>query len=169
MAQNFQPIWISTIAHMDEHQRIASSATFFQHMVGRFDCPDSFPQVQLMKGILFYTKIPLVYCLYGELSVGKGMLEFTSQKPRIFGSKVIGHFPPLNFQLKTEQIKSVEPYTYPKPFKQWANLDWVRIQTTEDILGGDFLMCIGGIWPNTIKQQTANLMSAVKDMLVGPI
>jgi hypothetical protein len=51
---------------------------------------------------------------------------------------------------------------------KWANVDWVRIQTTEDVLGGDFLMCVGGSWPKTINQQTATLLSAVETMLAAP-
>lgn len=162
MAQVFQPVWLSTVAHMDEHARIAGSASFLQKQLGTFDCPEDFPQLQLMWGILFYTKIPLVYCQYGKLSVGQRTLEFESQTPRTFGSKIRGHFPDLNFQLNPDQIKSVVEYTYPNPYMSWANLNWVRIRTTEDILGGDFLMSMTGYWPNTIRQQTSNLLSAVQ-------
>ena len=167
MSHNFPPIWISTIDHMDKQAGYARSASFFQKLIGRFDCPKEFPHLKLLWGIQFYSRIPLVYCNYGELKVGDGALDFASKTPKHFGSSVRGHFPKLNFQLDPAQIKSVVEYRYHDPYLSWANLDWVRVRTTEDILGGDFLMCVGGTWPNTIKKQTAHLLSVVQAMSSG--
>ncbi|MDF1837139.1 MAG: hypothetical protein P1V35_04670 [Planctomycetota bacterium] len=165
MSQNFRPIWISTIEHLDEHARITASTSFLSKVFGRFNCPKSFPQIQPLFGLFFYMKIPLVHFQSGELSVSKGSLDFQGEPPKVFSYRVSGDFPKVNFHLNPEQIKSVVKYSYPHPYMKWANLEWIRVRTTEAQLGGDFLMCVGGIAPGMIKQQTDNLMSAIQSML----
>ena len=47
--------------------------------------------------------------------------------------------------------------------KSRFNLIWIRIKTKEEILGGDFLMCIGGSGPfmKKLRNKTDDLYQAL--------
>jgi hypothetical protein len=100
---------------MEEHSRITKSASWFRKLLGRFDCPPEFPQINLLGGVLGSAKCPLVYFQYGDVTVEEGALNFSSKRPKSSGGTVSGHFPELQFQLRGEQITSIEAYRFPDP------------------------------------------------------
>ena len=161
-SQTFEPIWISSVSHLDAMHRIARSATMLKKLLGRFDCPDDFPHLVMLWGLLFYTKIPVVFFQYGVLTVEENSFLFQSKKPRVWGSKIGGAWPALEFRLNRAQITEVSSYRYPNPYMQYFNADWVRVTATEEVVGGDFLVCNGGYRMGSIRAKTRRLFDALK-------
>lgn len=160
--QTFQPIWISSVPHLDAMHNIARSATMLNKLFGRFDCPDEFPHVVLFWGLLFFSKCPLVFFQYGELTVEDNSFLFQSKKPRVWGSKIRGAWPPLEFKLNRSQVTEVSFYRYPNPYMEYFNVDWIRVTGTEEVLGGEFLICNGGYRMGSVRAKTVSLFDVLK-------
>jgi hypothetical protein len=156
----FHPILVSSINHIDTWADIVHNASWWRRRWGVFTIPPSFPHVVC----LFY-RIPVVFFANGTLSIESDMVSFTASCPRSFGVKYRNLLNELHFQLSAGDIKSIERYRNPRPFRriEYYNINWVRVQTRENLFSGDFLLCVGGKGPfmGKIRRSTDELYEAL--------
>lgn len=154
----FHPVWVSSTNHMDTFADIVYNASGWQKALGLYTMPPSFPHI-----VNFIFRLPVVFFAKGTLSIESETVSFTADSPRTLSSKYRNVQTELNFQLAAGAIKSIERYRHPNPFMEHYNIDWVRVRTREDVLAGDFLLCVGGTGPfmGKIRHRTDELHEAL--------
>lgn len=150
----FNSIWISSVEHLDKFAEIANSSNFLQKVIGYYKIPAGFPHIRLM--LIF--KMPIVFFGSAEVNIEQNSVSFTPLDFKTFGGKY-KNTQKIQFQLSKTDIQSVERYKPPPVFMKYFMINWVRIRTRHDILGGDFLICVGGSGPlmGKIQSSTDNL------------
>jgi hypothetical protein len=88
-------------------------------------------------------RAPIVFFSSGTLYVEKEKITFNANPIKKGVLQFHNIMKNLEFQLKPDEIETIDRYQHPEaPFKKY-NLIWIRISTKENIIGGEFLMCIG--------------------------
>lgn len=137
--------WISSVNHLDNYTEIIKSSFFLERMFKSYNLPEGFPKAR---------NRPLIYFSRGEITIKKDELVYNSFSN--FNSKVYKNLKEdLSFVLTRSSIKSIEEYSF-KEFNKYGlfwrfnTQNWIRIKCNENILGGDFLICIDSV-KNTHK------------------
>jgi hypothetical protein len=73
----------------------------------------------------------------------------------------------LSFKIRTSDIKSAQLYQHKYAITNYYNIKWIRINCDENLLGGDFLICVGGNGPsmNKITTNTENLFKKLNKII----
>jgi len=152
----FKTVWISSIEHLNRFTEITSSSNIFQKIIGYYKIPAHFPYMRFQLMLVF--KIPIVFFGNTEVNIERNSISFTSLDYKTFFWRY-KNIKQIQFQLNKADIQSIERYKPPSMFLKYYTVDWVRIKTKYSILGGDFLICIGGSGPlmSKIKKSTDDL------------
>lgn len=149
-------IWISSINHLDAFTEIRINAPLWRKLIGFYEIPDNFP---LVKSFYIFG-FPVVFFSEGNLVLEDNNLTYKSfEKKSILLSKYSNLKNDLSFKIKISDIKSIQWYQHKNAFIDYYHIKWIRIRCNENILGGDFLVCVGGNGPfmNKITKNTENL------------
>jgi len=63
--------------------------------------------------------------------------------------------------MKPEDIKILERFHAASPFMKRFDINFVRIVNSKDLLGGDFLLCVGGWRMGKIPKKTDELFKVL--------
>ncbi len=137
-----KPIWISSVEHLNKFAEIANGSNFFQKLVGYYKIPAGFPFVRLM----LVLKLPVVFFSSAEINIEESKILFTPSGFKTLAGRY-ENMQPIQFELNRQDIQSIERYEAPPVLMQYYSINWVRIKTKSGILGGDFLLCVGGEGP----------------------
>ncbi len=91
--------------------------------------------------------LPLILFSSGHLKIAKEKISFFAVPYKTFGNQFFNLLSTIDFQMQPSDMENLDRYDPSEHFeklKSRFNLIWIRIKTKEEILGGDFLMCIGG-------------------------
>ena len=94
--------------------------------------------------------VPVALFSNGHLKIAKEKISFFAVPYKTFGSQFFNLLTTIDFQMQPSDIEKLDRYDSSEHFENMKgrfNLIWIRIKTKEEILGGDFLMCIGGKGP----------------------
>lgn len=165
----FSPVWISSIKHMEAFKQIYNeNSKWRKYITGSYRIPEGFPYVK--QRLYFWMKTPIVFFSNGILTVEKDELTFKAKPYKIFlgifnkfCNLLLNHI----IHLKPDDLITIERYKYPEPplrrIGKYHNIEWVRVKTKENIFDGDFLMCAGGKGPfmGKIRKKTDNLYNTL--------
>ena len=88
-------------------------------------------------------RVPIVIFSSGTLYVEKEKITFNANPIKKGVLQFHNIMKNLEFQLKPDEIETIDLYQNPEAPSKKYNLIWIRISTDENIIGGEFLMCIG--------------------------
>jgi hypothetical protein len=159
MTRTFDNIWISSVDHLEEVNRIARSNGWWRTMLGKNKIPSDFPQVSTGAR---YT--PVVFIAKGSLQLFERQIEF---HPNRFEPANGKQYRNLNIDFRFElPYNSVElsVYSNPKPFMSAFNIQWLKLSITNDKFP-DILISSGGARMSQIKKENETLTSLLKDKI----
>lgn len=89
---------------------------------------------------------PLHFFSNGTLRIEEGKVTFVAVPFKAFGNRYLNLKSDLEFQMKPSDIVEITRYEPPRlfPFGRQSDIKWIRVTTNESILGGDFLIIVGG-------------------------
>ncbi len=110
--------------------------------------------------------LPVIFFSSGHLKIAKEKISFFAVPYKTFGTQFFNLLTTIDFQMQPSDIEKLDRYDSSEHFenmKSRFNLIWIRIKTNEEILGGDFLMCIGGRGPfmKKLRIKTDDLYQAL--------
>jgi len=168
---SFSPVWISTIEHQETFSRIISEASWIKKILGSYNLPTDFPQVQMWWGIFPIFRVPLVLIASGRLTVSGKTLQFEAltwgKLDAIAGNIYKNLQSDLKFELSGREVSQIEQYENPNPFMAYYNLCWTRVGSTRNGLLGDMLFAVGGRGPTMgrIRRRNAELFTALNRLV----
>ncbi len=110
--------------------------------------------------------LPIVLFSSGHLKIAQGKISFFAVPYKTFGNQFFNLLTTIDFQMQPSDIEKLDRYDSSEHFENMKSrfkLIWIRIKTKEEILGGDFLMCIGGKGPfmKKLRNKTDELYQAL--------
>lgn len=140
MQTSYKPLWISSIAHVQEFYTITNRNPWWKTLLSIQDVPNDFPQVKLgSKGI------PLVYFSRGELIMYERQIDFKSDSVnQVDKMKYKNLRTDLNFEIEYTAITKIERYLYPKPSMKFFNLPWISLSLSNNGIFDNILLSMGG-------------------------
>lgn len=142
---DIQPIWISSIKHLETFYTVATSTSVGRKLIGHYKMPKGFPKLNLY----YFLGIPVVFFSKGKLSIEEKSLKYNASHNKIGFLKSYSNLKnDLAFEIEYSSIKSIERYQHQNAFINYYNINWIRITLNNDILDGDILICIGGSGPS---------------------
>lgn len=119
--------------------------------------------------IRFFGRLPVIFFSRGTLCVEKEKISFAANQPKLKNLYQLKNVNVnLNFQLKWNKIITIDQYESRDSPSQTYDLKWVRIQTTENVLGGSFLLRFGSpvlIW-GKFKRKNEEFFKTLVDFTV---
>ena len=132
--------------------------------------PKDFPQVRNWSGFRF-TRSPMLMFANGELRVGPNTTQFSSLPPQpAYFVEWLNLDWDLEFSLAPSAVRSIGRHSQPgTAVHKYYSYDWIRIQTDEDLLGGDFLLHVGnyGLRTGDMKKQTDERLETLTSLPVA--
>jgi hypothetical protein len=164
---DFDPVWVSSIQHMQTFASIFSSAVSKANIAGyefraygQYQIPDGFPYAVLQYSQWFGRlgrRYPLVMFAKGQLHVSFESIDFQSKEPsalaRFFLSAGLNEFNlrrDLSFRITWKDVTAIERYEMPdipSPTGNMFALPWSRVRTSRPDELSDVLLTVGGRGP----------------------
>ncbi len=139
----FEPVWISSIEHLDAFERAYWKTPFLRRHAGVFDLPDGFPY---LRGLCIW-RAPLVFYASGRLQIERNRIAFSTRPFRLPMNSLRNLRDDFEFALSGDEIESIKLFEFHSPVARYFNLVFVRIQTSLAAELADVLVCIGGAGP----------------------
>jgi len=162
MTRTFDNIWISSVEHLEEVNRIARSNGWWRTVIGKNKMPAGFPQVRM--GTRY---IPVVFFAKGSLQLFERQIEFHPNRFEPVNGK---EYRNLNIDFRFElQYNSFElsVYSIPNPFMRAFNIQWLKLSGTNKEFP-DILLSFSGTRMNHIKKENETLIKLLKDKIRQP-
>lgn len=183
---DFDPVWVSSIQHMQTLASIFSAAVSKANIAGyefrrygRYEIPDGFPYVRFPYTRLFtpqlaQTPYPLVMFAKGQLHVSFESIDFESKGPgalaKFFLSEGVNEFNlrrTLAFQLAWKDVTAIDRWDMPNIQNLMGNsfaLPWTRVRTSRSDELSDVLLTVGGRGPfvGRIRKRGEELCSMLR-------
>ena len=159
---NIKNIWITSEEHLKKFSDITSKTHLGKTMIKLNRIPKDFPKVKMY----YFLGLPIVFFSKGEITLNDNLFEYKAIKNNIGFLKSYSNLhDELNFKLEYFKVKSIEWYQHPDYFIKYYNIKWIKVICNEEILGGSFLMCVGGMGPSMqgIIKNTEELFEMLKD------
>ena len=153
--REFEPVWISSLEHMQKFIQIDKNASWMQRLLGLYKFPERYPRLRLFG---LPPGIPIIYFASGKLSVYPKCIRFDSKPQSLFGVSFLYVRRDFSLRIFVRSIISVEEFNVAKQFRGklsgWGQYDfpWTRIQTSENGVPSDLLIGIGGLGPSITDQ-----------------
>jgi hypothetical protein len=157
---DFDPVWVSTIQHVDAYGSIVSNNSLLGDCLGSYRIPEGFPYraVSSRGGNAI---IPLMMFATGRLHVDFATIEYNAQAEyrslaltSVTDFNLRTHF---DFRLPWTDVIAIERYDPPR-FEDFAGNEyfpvWARLQTRQPGELCDFLLSIGGRSISTMRGVT---------------
>jgi hypothetical protein len=162
---NYDPIWISTVAHLKEFTIHATNYAYAIRHRKNFQLPISFPQVKtrLLGGVIYLPPSPLIMISNGILNIEQDELKYTAYQMQLKGCSIINLNNNLMFTIKRQDIKSISMYEFTSPINPNVIISFSRVVSENEGLLKDVLITIGTkriINPN-IKKQNQELFTEI--------
>ena len=151
-AAEFEPVWISSIGHLEAFERAYWKTSFLRRHAGAFDLPDGFPY---LRGVCMW-KVPLVFYASGQLQIERNRIAFCARPFKLPMNSLRNLTEDFEFALTNDEIESIKLFEFHSPVARYFNLVFVRIQTNLAAELADVLMCIGGGGPFMGKLRRRN-------------
>ncbi|MFL0267412.1 hypothetical protein [Candidatus Clostridium radicumherbarum] len=159
---NIKNIWITSEEHLKKFSDIISKTHLDTKIIKLCKIPKDFPKVR----IYYFLKFPIVFFSKGEITLTENLFEYKAIKNNIRFLKSYSNLNnELNFRLEYLKVKSIEWYQCPDYFIKYYNNKWIKVICNDEVLGGSFLMCVGGIGPSMqgIIKNTDELFKMLND------
>ena len=159
----FEPVWISSIEHLEVFDAIIARAAKWRRALGLYRFPDEFPRLDMGRRIFGKAvTVPLVMFSQGELEIEGDVLRFRARDwPTITKSRATATRRSITknratatrqflrtdwqWELRADDLQSVESYTRPSPIMRGFELPFTRVRSySRDAALKDFLICVGG-------------------------
>ncbi len=155
----FEPVWISSPAHLAECSRIMKSAGKITKALGSSWIPRGIPV--LHAGLVF----PCGFFVSGKLETGEGHIRFKAAYPDLemmFSVERIDL--KTEFTLTRSQITSVGTWKAEKAYARFFDFEWARITCDPSVLGGEILLAHGhkNFRRRRTAKQTVELLAALR-------
>lgn len=159
----FEPVWISSIVHMETFHRVFRDSCIFQRILGIYRLPEGFPFTRGMFGIPW--RIPLVMYANGQIEIHNKSINFLSQPSKTPFHVRKNLLVDFEFVLNINDILSIKPYIATSPLASYFNLPFVQVLTKKGGELSDFLMCVGGLGPlmGKIKQKNMEFLKNLNE------
>lgn len=159
----FEPVWISSIDHLKEFNKILNNASIFSRFSDNYSVPADFPQIKSA-----FSKYPTVYFANGILNLEKSKAIFLPTEPKIHSASFLNSKQSTAFEIDYSTIFSIELYQHSESPLKHYNFQWIRLLTNPNLLQGDFLICVGayGISTKSIKEKTTALYESLIDFTI---
>jgi len=166
--KTFDQIWISTIEHLNQFLAITANPPSTINR-GGYNIPDNFPQtqVELYWGLLRLPPAPLTNISSGTLSLFDDKLSYKAYPLRLIGNRVRNLKDDLVFTLYINEIIAVGHYQFSSPVNKLFDFSFTRLQTTQEGILQNFLMCAGrrGFAIGKYRKEDAELFDILTNML----
>jgi hypothetical protein len=162
MTRTFDNIWISSVKHLEEVNRIARANGWWRTMIGNNKMPSDFPQVRM--GTRF---IPVVFFAKGSLQLFERQIEFHPNRFEPVNGK---EYKNLNIDFRFElPYNSFElgSYSDPKPFMRAFNIQWLKLSGAANEYP-EILLSFSGTRMNQIKKENETLHKLLRDKIRQP-
>jgi hypothetical protein len=159
--RDFSPIWLTSDRQLEGLAATYQSASLWSKMIGRYAPADDLTSV---RGLFMpWMRAPTVMVAQGRLSLEDGKLAFRPNPYRAFGWATRGPHQQLAFELRSEEIVTMEWTDFRSPVLRAFDLPFVRLVTTRSDLLGNFLLCVGGRFSvPRIRENTRELGRALQ-------
>lgn len=158
----YKNVWISSEAHIETLMEVFKNASIVQRTFGTFDIPEGFPRLVMWCGLFSFPRAPLGHFEQGTLTVDSESCSFRATRPYVLGNRVFNVPGTLKFDLDRGLLESIDRYQSPSAYTKYFSIRSVRIKTKQDLLDGDFLLCVGGWRMGRIHQQTDQLFESLQ-------
>jgi hypothetical protein len=139
MERVYNPIWVSSISHIEEFVKISKKNPLWKSMLFLNKVPSDFPQLHIGA-----RKYPIVYFSTGELKIFERQIDFKAGIPaQIANSHYKNIDTKLKFEILFEDILTIERYSTPTVFLKYFNIKWVKI-ILKNNSADDLLISSGG-------------------------
>lgn len=161
----FEPVWISTMAHLDRLHQLFRHTSALKKAFGIYDIPEGFPYAQY-GSILLTLKAPLVMVANGIMHIENQKIRYLARPMQVRGSQIHNLQINLEFDIHADELISIERYLGKSPVSKHFDLPFTRIRSSRSGLQEDFLVCVGGVGPSMgrVKAKSEELFVALKQI-----
>lgn len=159
----FEPVWISSLEHLDAFLMIYHRASFLGRAFGVYDPPADFPY---LRGCFGVPCAPAVMFSSGRLQIDNHCIFFEAAVWPFPGWRFPGYQlhnlrTDWKFTVTAQDVSAVNPFESPSPVLRYFNLPFTRMQTNQGGVLADFLLCHGGLGPfmGRIRKRNAKLFA----------
>ena len=176
----FQPVWISSPEHLAQFDGIIARTAKWRRSLGFYQLPAEFPRVDMGRKILGKSVVvPLVMVSQGELTIEGDILRYRAlDSPMITVGRTTATRHHLRtdwqWELRAENIRSVEPFERPSPVLTNFSLPFTRVRARHrarhrEAVLNDLLICVGGSGHEMekLREQSAQLTAQLQRLKSG--
>lgn len=165
----FEPVWISSIEHLTQFDELIARTPKWRRSLGFYRFPSEFPRVDMGRKILGKAvTVPLVMFSQGELEID--IIRYRARDwPTLTAGRVSATRQFLRtdweWELRANDLQSVESYTSPSPMLPNFALPWTRVRAYHrEAALKDFLICVGGngYKMDEIRERSAQLLAELQ-------
>jgi hypothetical protein len=139
---SYSPVWITNDRQLDGLVFAYKSSSLLSKLAGRLEVSDD---LTTLRGLLMpWMRMPTVMIAQGELSLGVGDMAFRPGTYKSFGWRIRGPYERLSFDLRREDVVSIEVTDFKSPVMRAFDFTFARIRTTRSSPIDNFLVCVGG-------------------------
>jgi hypothetical protein len=160
----FEPVWVSSIKHLDEFHALWSETSWIRRLTGTYVLPEQFPHMHFFW--LFESRVPVLMFASGRLLVEDRILDFTSMPWELPSGEYRNLRADFAFRLTDEDINLIKPFTDSPALIQYYRLPFLRFRTSKPAPLSDFLLCVGGhgLRMGKIRERNAEFAARLREM-----
>ena len=165
----FDPVWMSSIAHLEAYRRLFRETPMWRHLLGMYRFPSGFPYLHSGLDFRPFGKVPLIALRSGEVHLGNGRVTFVGRPYRLPLYRVFNVPSEGDFSLRIDELTQVERLDFVAPMSLSTTFPFIRLRTTRSGELADFLLCVGGyaFQMKRIRERSLLLFEALQRMAGG--
>jgi len=155
----FEPVWVSSHAHLDQFQQIRDPTPWYRYLTGGYyDVPATFPSLTFDAG-----RIPLVYLSSGALTIGEAVVAYTARS--YSGTELDRRRrnldTSLQFSMDRAEHLTLRRFRKNAPWLSYFSINWIEIALPS--FTRPVLLCAGATGPGMgrLRHETDSLFDAL--------
>ena len=149
-------VWISSTIHQKELSEVYENNSSIRKMLGIYKLPTNFPSMKIM-----WQNLPVVYQSKSLLDILEDRLVFYP-----IDNIQTNSYQNIDFNFRKivlfKNITRIKTYTNQKPFMKSFNVEWIDLSYVIDSKEDSLLLCVGGKFMKTIREETKNLFHFIE-------
>jgi hypothetical protein len=140
--KSYSPVWFTNDRQLDGLVFAYKSSSLLSKIIGRVEMSDDLTS---LRGLLMpWMRMPAVMMAQGELCLVDSEISFRPGTYKAFGWRIRGPYEHLSFDLRREDVVSIEVTDFKSPVWRAFDFPFARIRTTRPSPIDNFLVCVGG-------------------------